>query len=142
MVRQDVVYADEANDQGDSMSQVIDTSAETIEETPAQRLALAVAKACSTSARGNPTAQPSMPEELADPDLDVEVIRDAIRATMLPSWKKSLPLLDARLDSLNKEDARFLLVLAMTYYALGRIQGTIEERAKNADDWRLEGYER
>lgn len=113
---------------------VVETTAEVVENEPdtsliaAEQLALLVGRACGRSAKGNLTAKPTIPPELLA--AQAPVIREAIRQTMPPSWPKVLPQLNQRLETLDANDLRLLLVVAMSYYALGRVQGRIEERAE------------
>ena len=87
-----------------------------------------VIEACGKDAKGDITSRPVMIPEVLE--ASPELLRDAVRATMQASWKRLLPALDQRLETLEADDLRFLLILSACYYSLGRMQGILEERLK------------
>lgn len=96
----------------------------------AAELAIANVAACGRDKNGNMIARPVVAKELAT--ASPEVMREAIRITMNPSWLTLLPALDERLETLDETDLRMLLILSACYWCQGRIQGTLDERLKTA----------
>lgn len=120
------------------MTEIIETTGENLspeqstgaELSPAEALATAVIIACGKDGKGDLTARPMMTPELLA--AEAPLIREAIRSTMQRSWKKQLPALDERLETLDENDLRMLLIFASCYFCLGRMQGMLEERLNAA----------
>lgn len=94
--------------------------------TPAQALAMQVLEACGKTEKGDMTALPILiPQVLEASD---ELLRAALKETMLPAWLKKMPKIDEYLNALNTDQLRYSLVLSACYWNLGRIQAVIESQ--------------
>lgn len=115
---------------------VIDTTAESVDE-PMQRmsgadLAVIVISACGRTPQGAMCARAIAPPELLQ--ADGPTIREAILSSMPPHWTKSMPMLEPRLNELDENDLRILLVMVSAFWCMGRIEGVQEERAANGEE--------
>ena len=116
---------------------VIDTVAESVEPEPTtpadhlspDELAMLVVCSCGRTKEGNMCARPVVPPELmlAEP----ETVRDAILTTIPPKWRELLPNLETELEAASDNQLRMLLVMNSCFWCMGRIEGTLEERARH-----------
>lgn len=102
----------------------------------AQDLAIKVARACG-HAKNNEgqtmlIARPVLIPELAT--ASTELLRATLRVTMPPTWLVRMPALGTRIDELEENDLRTLLILTACFYSLGRAQAYIEiSQQQNGD---------
>lgn len=118
---------------------VIETTAEPVYEPPTvteleptrdgAELAMIVVAACGRTPQGNICARPMVPPELLAADR--ATVRDAILSTIPLMWLEKLPNIQVELDGATEAQLRMLLVMNSSFWCMGRIEGTLEERARH-----------